>query len=111
MKDLNNFAIVFVHLGDNPSPTLIPFAKFALKNNPGSEMFLITDSKHHWQDFPGRVIVYRKRNRASIKHLVQRSRYNEKIAGGYWVKTYERIFALSNLYRNIDPNLPIIHIE
>jgi hypothetical protein len=111
MKDLNNFAIVFVHLGDNPSPTLIPFAKFALKNNPGSEMFLITDSKHHWRDFPGRVIVSRKRNKASIKHLVQRSRYNEKIAGGYWVKTYERIFALSNLYGNIDPNLPIIHIE
>jgi hypothetical protein len=111
MKEIKNFAIVFVHLGDNPSPTLIPFAKFALKNNPKSEIFLITDSRLRWPDFPGQVIVSKKRNKASIKHLVQRSRYNEKIAGGYWVKTYERIFALSNLYGYIDPNLPIIHIE
>jgi hypothetical protein len=111
MKIIDKFAIVFVHLGDNPSPTLIPFAKFAIRNNPESEFFLITDSEHRWSDFPGRIIVSKKRNKSSIKHLIQRSRYNEKIAGGYWVKTYERLFALSNLYGNIDPNLPIIHIE
>jgi hypothetical protein len=111
MKSMDNFAIVFVHLGDNPSPTLIPFAKFALKNNPESEILLITDSEHRWGDFPGRVIFSKNRNKAAIKHLIQRSRYNKKIAGGYWVKTYERLFALSNLYGNIDPNLPIIHIE
>ena len=111
MKILDKFAIVFVHLGDNPSPTLIPFAKFALRNNPESEFFLITDSENRWRDFPGRIIVSTKRNKDSIRHLIQRSRYNEKIAGGYWVKTYERLFALSNLYGIIDPNLPIIHIE
>ena len=111
MKSMDKFAIVFVHLGRNPSPTLIPFAKFALKNNPESEMLLITDSEHRWGDFPGQVIISKERNKASIRHLIQRSRYKEKIAGGYWVKTYERLFALSNLQGNIDPNLPIIHIE
>ena len=111
MKTIEKFAIVFVHLGDNPSPTLIPFAKFALKNNPESEIFLITDSEHRWGDFPGRLIVSKTRNKRATKHLTQGSRYIEKIAGGYWVRTYERLFALSNLYGNIDTNLPIIHIE
>jgi hypothetical protein len=111
MKAMERFAVVFVHLGDNPSPTLIPFAEFALKNNPDAELILVTDSEFRWKSFPGRVVIAEKSSKATIKHLLHRARYKEKIAGGYWIKTYERIFALSNLYGNIDLNLPIIHIE
>ena len=111
MKAMERFAVVFVHLGDNPSPTLIPFAEFALKNNPDSEFILITDSELTWGNFPGRVVIAEKNNKATIKHLLRRARYNEKIAGGYWIKTYERLFALSNLHGKIDPDLRIIHIE
>ncbi len=111
MNNVEKFAVVFVHLGDNPSPTLIPFAQFALKNNPSSELILITDSENRWKDFPGRIVIAEKNIEATTRHLLRRARYKRKIAGGYWVKTYERLFALSNLHGKIDPNLSILHIE
>jgi hypothetical protein len=108
---MKRYAIVFVHLGDNPSPTLIPFAKYAAANNPESQLILITDDVSRWRDFPGQVIESRKRKKSAIKHLIKGSRYADKIAGGYWVRTYERLFALEALCENIEPTQEIIHLE
>lgn len=105
------FAIVFVHLGKNPSPTLIPYAVYAAKNNPNAKLFLITDDNSRWSSFPGQVIESKKRKKAEIKHLIKGSRYADKIAGGYWIRTYERLFSLEVLNGIIDPTLEIIHIE
>ena len=108
---VKKYAIVFVHLGDNPSPTLIPYARYAAENNPEAQLFLITDNQYRWRDFPGQVIELKERKKAAIKHLIKGSRYADKIAGGYWVRTYERLFALEALHGKIDPTQEIIHLE
>lgn len=110
-KQLKQYAVVFVHLGDNPSPTLIQYARYACENNPNAQLFLITDDLLRWQNFPGKVIELKKRKNAEIKHLIKGSRYADKIAGGYWVRTYERIFALESLYGMLNPTQEIIHVE
>lgn len=106
-----SYAIVYVHLGDNPAQTLIPFSKYAIKNNPDADFYLITDDKERWLDFPGEIIELKERKKSEISHILKKSGYVDKIAGGYWVKTYERLFALESLKSVINPVQEIIHLE
>jgi hypothetical protein len=104
-------AIVLVHLGKNPSPTLIPAAKYAQETHPNSQLILITDDPKRWSEFPGLVINTSKKRIIQGDHIARRARYIRKIAGGYWIKTYERIFVLKELLGNIDEDTMIVHIE
>jgi hypothetical protein len=104
-------AIVFVHLGINPSPTLIPAANYAQVTHPDSKSILITDNPKRWEKFPGLVIGIDRKNLNHGKHITQRAGYTKKIAGGYWINTYERLFALKELNGHIDENSMVVHIE
>ena len=66
---------VFVHLGKNPSPQLTFMAVAAKKLNPSVELYLITDHPKFWQDFPGMLIVYRKRLLKILKVFSERIRF------------------------------------
>jgi len=104
-------AIVFVHLGKNPSPTLISSAKYARITNPNARVLLLTDRIKDWKAFPGEVIAIKDSQNRNTRHIVKGASYLEKIAGGYWVNTYERIFVLSQLEEILDLETLIVHIE
>jgi hypothetical protein len=74
-------------------------------------LILVTDDPKRWSDFPGLVIGTNKKGLSQGQHITQRARYLRKIAGGYWIKTYERLFALRELVGNIDEKTMVVHIE
>jgi hypothetical protein len=104
-------AIVFVHLGKNPSPNLYASAKYAQLTNPIARIILLTNHSEDWNNFPGEVFQLSNSLKKQSRHLVKKAGYLRKIAGGYWVNTYERIFALRELENILDPETFVIHIE
>jgi len=104
-------AIVFVHLGKNPSPNLIASAKYARRTNPEARIILLTDRTRNWEQFPGEVVKTHKRRMRQSRHLTRKAHYLKKIAGGYWVKTYDRLFVLQQLNRILDLETQIVHLE
>ena len=102
--------ICYVHLGENPAPTLISFAQIAREQVPEAEFVLITNRPKEWRLFPGELIEYDQRDRSrSFSSYIRRNRELEKIAGGYWAFTMERLFALQKMSNST--KLPILHFE
>ena len=105
-------AVVFVHLGENPSPTLLYMATFAKKQFSACDLYLITDHASAWKAFPGTIIKYDESQRSSIfLHFLGKNRELEGISGGYWLYTLERLFALRVLVNQIPQGVPIVHLE
>jgi hypothetical protein len=105
--------LVFVHLGRNSSPTLLPFATQAWECLPASRLFLITDQPSLWSStFPGRVIHYAGDSRREIfEYLEFHFPVLKQQAGGYAIRTLERLFALERLGEVIGPYNDILHFE
>lgn len=103
--------LVYVHIGKNASPILNDVA--AQSGSEGNlEIILITDFPDMHKEFPGKVITYkRSQNKTILKPF--NSQYPEKktLAGGYWLNTLERVFALNSLRNEIDGESQIIHTE
>lgn len=112
VKNANNLPkLVYVHLGKNPSPTLICSAAHAKKNGI-FELILITDEPATHAHFPGKIVKYKQQaNKKSLKSFNRRYPEKKSLAGGYWLNTMERIFALKSLEEIIPRNSQIIHIE
>lgn len=112
VENANNLPkLVYVHLGKNSSPTLISSAAHAKKNGI-FELILITDEPATHSHFPGKIIKYKRQaNKKSLKSFNRRYPEKKSLAGGYWLNTMERIFALKSLEGNIPENRQIIHIE
>lgn len=105
-------AIVFVHLGKNPAPTLVQMAKISRFYFQEAHFILITDRPSDWTQFPGQIVLYSKEQRSNrFKEFSQRHPELEGISGGYWLYTTERIFCLSILAGFLDPNQSVIHLE
>ena len=105
------FAIVFVHLGLEISPTLEAFSKACIDVHGKVRRILITDHPSAPVNFDGEIVVTTEKSLASGAMLKKRGYYS-KLASGYWLNTFERIFALRALKHlpNIS-SLPIIHLE
>lgn len=75
-------------------------------------VILITDKPRLHNSFPGQIIKYKRGKNKKILHNFNR-RYPEKktLAGGYWLNTIERIFALNSLEGVVDGSSQIIHVE
>jgi len=107
---MNRTSIVYVHLGHNPSPTLIPFSKLIKSQLFDTDLYLITDLPFNWKGFPGTIIEYNKKLRLKeFNKYVKKFRIFEEISGGYWIFTLERLFAIHILSQYIDG--PLIHLE
>jgi len=105
-------ALVFVHLGKNPAPTLVEMAKISRLYFPEADCYLVTDRASDWFEFPGKVLEYSKINRSTkFKDFSRRHPELEGISGGYWLYTTERIFCLSDLVKYLEPTQPVIHLE
>lgn len=103
--------IVFVLLGTNPAPTLYHFAQLAKSRRPNSDMLLITDFPKNHQKFPGEMLEYRRADAIEpLKLLARQFPERRQIAGGYWLFTIERLFALGLLEAN-GIRTPVIHLE
>ncbi len=103
--------LVYVQLGQNSAPILYDSARQALacKN---LETILITDEPFLHKNFPGKVIEYhRSQNKRVLKSFNQRYPDKKSLAGGYWLNTLERIFALSVLKKHVEFEAQIIHTE
>jgi hypothetical protein len=105
--------LVYVHLGTNPSPTLIDFAVQSTENLEDSSLILITDFPENWSAFPGLVVKYNsaKQNSQELNQFKRRNREKRKIANGYWLYTFERLFSLEILKDIVENDVPIIHLE
>lgn len=104
--------LCYVHLGENSSPTLIEYAHLSLKSFSNATSYLITDKVDKWQLFPGKVIRYSREDRNPfISTLARNFPELKTIAGGYWLNSFERLFALSVLENYIDNETEIIHLE
>lgn len=83
----------------------------AARHNPIAEIVLITDYPNLHQDFCGKIILYdRGTSNPWIKKYISKNREKLQIAGGYWLFTLERLFALSVLLREYDDFI-LVHIE
>lgn len=103
-------SIVYVHLGHNPSPTLIPFSKLIKSQLFDTDLYLVTDLPFNWKGFPGTIIEYNKKLRLKeFNKYVKKFRVFEEVSGGYWIFTLERLFAIHILSQYIDG--PLIHLE
>ena len=104
--------VVFVHLGNNPSHLLIPFALQASSALESAEVVLITDIPKNWPNFPGKVIEYvRRKEFSSLNRILESRPQLLDIASGYWFYTLERIFALSVLSKHYDSECKMLHFE
>ena len=104
--------LVLVHLGKNPSPILIEMAELATKRLDDSKVFLITDHPSDWINFPGEVINYSRDDRKIyLESLVRKNPELEQIAGGYWLYSLERLFALGKIYDHVNSDEAILHFE
>lgn len=103
--------LVYVQLGTYNPKTLSLFAKHAKVYSPHLEIILITDNLFKIEWPLGKVIVTNKRSESS-RELLKRHPYYKSLAKSYWLNTFERLFALSCLSKDlIDEELPIIHVE
>lgn len=104
-------AMVFVHLGREIPPTLEAFSRVSPIKSGELLKILVTDKFGTQLKFDGEVIVWEELSSAS-KSLLKRRNYYSKLASGYWLNTFERIFALRAL---VDlptiSSIPIIHLE
>jgi len=104
--------LVFVHLGKNPSPTLNAFAQVASESLQDVTTYLLTDQADYHPAFPGIVLeIDRSKLPPGFKAHSHRRNELNRIAGGYWRYTLERLFALLQLPDDISPDLPILHME
>lgn len=105
-------AVVFVQLGKNPATSLSSMAQSAKIINRNIQLFLITDFPSIWKDFPGKVIGYESIHRDKFISKFEK-KYPElySVAGGYWLYTLERLYALERIYDDIPPNASFLHVE
>lgn len=103
--------LVFVHLGTAVSPILNVSAGHAHTFNPSATIALITDASELHKGFPGEVIRYSRLPEDAWLDRLER-RFPEKAldTGGYWIKTIERLFALSTI-RELHTTGPIMQVE
>jgi hypothetical protein len=104
--------IVYVHLGANPSPTLLHYSKINASSIPESKSVLITDKPTEHIHFPGDVIPYfGVENLPGFIEYTKKNRAYSNIAGGYWRYTLERLFALKILDGKYAEDCPVLHLE
>ena len=102
----------YVHIGKNPSPTLLKFARNLHFRFPESQLILITDRAENWNDFPGIVLEYSSnRRQPGIRNFLAKRREYADISNGYWLFTLERFLALAQLNELALDEVPIIHLE
>lgn len=103
--------IVFVHIGNNPTPTLFQTAEIAKATNPKSEICLITDQDYLVKNFPGTIYPFDKsRVYSFLDFYIRKNKELKELAGGYWLNTVLRIFALMQVAEQ-DRSEGIIHLE
>jgi hypothetical protein len=103
--------LVFVHLGTSVPPILNVSAHHALTYYPSATLALITDTPEMHRGFPGKVIKYsRDSHDAWLGQLEKRFPEKALDTGGYWIKTLERLFALSAV-QELNISGPILQIE
>lgn len=103
--------VVFVHIGENPTPTLFNAAEIAGKSLPEAEIILISDQPKLLKDFPGTSFQFNPDLvQPFVRRFVFRNRELKNIAGGYWMNTILRLFALIQIAQ-INPDEAIIHLE
>ena len=104
--------IVFVQLGENPSPSLMSMANSSKGSANSVKIYLITDLPESWEDFPGEIVNYQKKHRDEfILKFIKRNPELNSISGGYWLYTLERLFALKRIYDVLTPAASFVHLE
>lgn len=104
--------LCFVHLGENPSPTLLSYSKIAKQFLPSAELVLITNHPSNWKSFSGRIINYSAKFSFNYRGKIALFHYDKfKVANGYWINTLERIFALDTLKYYFPSHSTILHFE
>ena len=105
-------AIVYVHLGVNPAPTLISFSNLIHETFENAETFLITDQPKRFINFQGSIVKYGSEDRAeAVIKLESKFPHYRTMAGGYWIRTIERLFAISVLEKVIGEKRSFLHFE
>jgi hypothetical protein len=103
--------VVFVHIGENPTPTLYSAAKVAKKALPDAEIFLISDQEKLLESFPGTAVKLKNEEiQPFLNHFIKKNKELKNLAGGYWLNTLMRLFAL-NQVAQLNPSEPILHLE
>jgi hypothetical protein len=103
--------VVFVHIGENPTPTLYSAAEVAKLALPDAEIFLISDQKRLLKSFSGTGIEFNTEAiQPFLSHFIKKNKELKNLAGGYWLNTLMRLFAL-NQVAQLNPLEPILHLE
>lgn len=103
--------VVFVHLGRNATPTLFKAAEVATHSLPDAEICLISDQQDLLKDFPGTRFQYNPDLvQPHLSSFIKRNKELKNIAGGYWLNTIVRLFALIQVAQ-LNPDEATIHLE
>ncbi len=104
--------VAFVHLGGNPSPTLLSMANAVKTRVNEVRVFLVTDFPNNWDEFPGEIVEYDPAQRSSfILKFIKKYPELKSMAGGYWLYALERLFALKSIYSILPSDSHFVHLE
>jgi len=107
-----NLIVAFVHLGQNPSPTLNWYAQICSDALTNSDVVLISDYPELHRDFPGQVISVKDAIISTgVSRFIKSNKAYESMSGGYWRYTTERLFVLAELVNHFELDRPVLHIE
>jgi hypothetical protein len=103
--------VVFVHIGENPTPTLFKAAEIAGQSLPEAEICLISDQQNLLRDFPGTRVQYNPDLvQPFLRSFIKKNKELKNLAGGYWLNTIVRLFALIQVAQ-LKPDETTIHLE
>lgn len=86
-------------------------AAVAASRLPGCRVVLVTDDHVRWTRFPGLVLRYsRAQDQEWLTRLSRRYPEKSREHEGYWIRTLERLFALSTALEEF-PESDFLHIE
>jgi len=87
-------------------------AELSTQRLEDSKLFLITDHPNDWVTVPGKVISYSRKDRNNyLASLIRKNPELEQIAGGYWLYSLERLFALQKIYEHVRSDEVVLHYE
>jgi hypothetical protein len=108
---LNNFEIVFVHLGEAKANHLWKNINRIKQNWPDSAITLISDSKHNLRKAQEiGILSYDFQLNESFRKLFDHSKHNSSFRQGFWNYSILRLFAVLD-YSISKPDARIVHLE
>ena len=110
---MTSLKLVLVHLGEELPDYLIKNLFYLKKSFPKEEIYLIIDSMNHVHNpkLSEIELFQYKSNNLKLEESLNRISHTVIFRDGFWRKTIERIFAVTEFHKTFPDGSAILHIE